>query len=734
MAVAKLSLNDALQEYFGFSAFKGNQEKIIKSLLAGKDTFVIMPTGGGKSLCYQLPAIMSEGVAIIISPLIALMKNQVDLVRNYSSNDSIAHFLNSSLSRTERNAVIKDIRSGKTKMLYVAPETLTKQDTVDLFKEVKISFIAVDEAHCISEWGHDFRPEYRRIHEIIEALEQKFPIIALTATATPKVQSDIVKTLVLNKPNIFISSFNRPNLYYEIRPKKSPQLAIKNMVQYIKQRPGKSGIVYVINRKTADEVSEVLRANGIKAAPYHAGLDGKVRSNTQDAFLMEEMDVIVATIAFGMGIDKPDIRFVIHYDIPKSIENYYQETGRSGRDGMEGDCVVYFSYKDIGKLEKLLRDKTVSERERNIQLINETVAYIESAECRRSFILHYFGEEFDAKTCNGMCDNCRNPKERVDVSEDTMLIVKSVKALKENHDLPYMVKFLMGKKAKELTDFKYDKHELFGKGADKDEHHWNSVIRNAMMLGLIDKDIEQYGKLKLNKKSAEYLKKPFEVKVAINHNFEDDGTDVVVEDGGGARAVLDPAMLDMLKDLRKQVGKANNLPPYVIFQDFSLEEMATKYPISQDELVNITGVSKGKAERYGKKFLDLIKKYVEDNDIDRPNDFVLKSVVGKGTDKIKIIHSIDKRISLDEVAKTLGMKRGDLINELETIVNSGTKLNIDYYLYDIMDEELVGYIFDYFREAQTDSLDAAYDEFKDDDVDIEQLQLVRVKFMSELAN
>lgn len=734
MAVAKLSLNDALQEYFGFNAFKGNQEKIIKSLMAGKDTFVIMPTGGGKSLCYQLPAIMSDGVAIIISPLIALMKNQVDLVRNYSSNDSIAHFLNSSLSRTERTAVIKDIRSGKTKMLYVAPETLTKQDTVDLFKEVKISFIAVDEAHCISEWGHDFRPEYRRIREIIEALDQKFPIIALTATATPKVQSDIVKTLILNKPNIFISSFNRPNLYYEIRPKKSPQLAIKNMVQYIKQRQGKSGIVYVINRKTADDISDVLRANGIKAAPYHAGLDGKVRTQTQDAFLMEEMDVIVATIAFGMGIDKPDIRFVIHYDIPKSIENYYQETGRSGRDGMEGDCVVYFSYKDIGKLEKLLRDKTVSERERNIQLINETVAYIESAECRRSFILHYFGEAFDAKTCNGMCDNCRNPKERLDVTNDTLLVVKSVKALKENHDLPYMVKFLIGKKAKELTDFKYDKHELFGLGSDKDEHYWNSVIRNAMMLGLIDKDIEQYGKLKLNKKSAEYLKKPFEVKVAINHNFEDDGTDVVVEDGGGARAVLDPAMLEMLKDLRKQVGKASNLPPYVIFQDFSLEEMATKYPITHDELVNITGVSKGKAERYGKKFLDLIKKYVEDNDIDRPDDFVLKSVVGKGTDKIKIIHSIDKRISIDEIAKTLGIKRGDLINELETIVNSGTKVNIDYYLNDIMDEELVGYIFDYFRTAPTDSLDAAYDEFKDDDVDIELLQLVRVKFMSELAN
>jgi len=662
MEIAEMKLEEALQEYFGFNKFKGNQEKIIRSVLQGRDTFVIMPTGGGKSLCYQLPAIMSEGVAIIISPLIALMKNQVDLVRNYSSNDNIAHFLNSSLNRTERNAVIKDIKGGKTKMLYVAPETLTKQETVDLFKEVKVSFLAIDEAHCISEWGHDFRPEYRRIREIIDAIDQKFPLIALTATATPKVQSDIVKTLDLRKPNIFISSFNRPNLYYEIRPKKSPQLAIKNMVQFIKQRQGKSGIIYVINRKTCDDLSQVLRANGIKAAAYHAGLDGKLRTQTQDAFLMEELDVIVATIAFGMGIDKPDIRFVIHYDIPKSLENYYQETGRGGRDGMDGECVVYFTYKDISKLEKLLRDKTVAERERNIQLINETVAYIESAECRRKFLLHYFGEPFASEDCGKMCDNCRHPKEKIDVTADTKLALESIKVTKENHDLPYMAKFLMGKKVKELTDFKYDKNPLFGKGAEKDEHHWNSVIRNAMMQGYLDKDIEEYGVLKITKAGHEYLKKPKPMKVSVNHNYEDDGTDVAVEDGSGSKAVLDPALLRMLTDLRKQVGKKNNLPPYVIFQDFSLEEMSTKYPITIDELTNITGVSKGKTDRYGKEFINLIKKYVDENEIDRPYDFLVKGVVNKSGDKVRIIQAIDKRIGVDEIAKMLGMKRGQLIN------------------------------------------------------------------------
>lgn len=734
MTIAEMSPQEALQEFFGFTKFKGTQEAIVKSVLAGKDTFVIMPTGGGKSLCYQLPAIMSEGVAIIISPLIALMKNQVDLVRNYSDKDSIAHFLNSSLNRTERNVVIKDIKEGKTKMLYVAPETLTKQDTVDLFKEVKVSFIAVDEAHCISEWGHDFRPEYRRIREIITALNQKFPIIALTATATPKVQSDIVKTLELKKPNIFISSFNRPNLYYEIRSKKTPQLAIKNMVQFIKQRPGKSGIIYVINRKTCDDLSEVLRANGIKAQPYHAGLEGKLRTQTQDAFLMEELDVIVATIAFGMGIDKPDIRFVIHYDIPKSLENYYQETGRAGRDGLDGECVVYFSYKDISKLEKLLRDKSVAERERNIQLINETVAYIESAECRRKFLLHYFGEEFNAKDCNCMCDNCKHPKEKLDVTEDTKLALTVIRAVKENHDLPYVTKLLIGKKGKEVTDFKYDKQPWFGNGSDKDEHHWNSVIRHAMMAGLLDKDIEQYGLLKITARGHEFLRKPRVMKVSINHNYEDDGSDVIVEDGSASRGVLDPQVLNMLKELRKQVGKQHNLPPYVIFQDSSLEEMATKYPISMDELCNISGVSKGKAERYGKKFIEAIKKYVEENDIERPTDFVVKGVVNKSGDKIRIIQAIDKKISIDEIAKMLGKKRPELIHELETIVNSGTKLNLDYYLETVLDEDLIEDIYEYYRTAPTDSLDAACEEFKNDDVDIENLQLMRIKFMSEMAN
>ncbi|NNC95019.1 MAG: DNA helicase RecQ [Chitinophagales bacterium] len=729
---ADINLKEALQEYFGFDSFKGRQEEIIESLLSGRDVFVIMPTGGGKSLCYQLPGIISEGTAIVISPLIALMKNQVDMVRQYSSNDSIAHFLNSSLNKSEKTKVKEDLVAGNTKLLYVAPETLTKQENIDFFKEIEISFVAVDEAHCISEWGHDFRPEYRRIREMIESIDNEIPIIALTATATPKVKSDIVKTLDLKDPNIFISSFNRENLYYEIRPKRSDAIAQKNLVQLIKKHSGKSGIIYVINRKTAQKLAEILQINGISAAPYHAGIDNKIRSQTQDDFLMEEIDVIVATIAFGMGIDKPDIRFIVHYDIPKSIENYYQETGRAGRDELEGRCIAYFSYKDIGKLEKLMRDKSVAEKERGNQLINETVAYIETAECRRKFILHYFGEEYKVKNC-GNCDNCLNPKERIDATQYLKTAIEAILELKENHDIKYIVAFLCGKKNKEITDFRHDQLSYFGKGSEKDELFWNSIIRQGMLNNIIRKDIEHYGLLKVTEKGSKFLQKPYKIEAAINHDYEEEGNDIVT--ASNSRAVLDPNLLKQLKSLRKAVATKHKLPPYVIFQDVSLEEMASHYPIKLEEFTNITGVSKGKAERYASEFSDLIKEYVDANGIDRPEDIVMKSLVKKSTNKVKIIKSIDQKISLDDIADELKISFEDFIVELETIVNSGTKVDIDYYLNDIMEPDLREEIYTYFKNADTDDLEKAMEEFEDEDeLYMEDFQLIRIKFMSEMAN
>jgi|LakMenE18May11ns_1017448.scaffolds.fasta_scaffold9922683_1 ATP-dependent DNA helicase RecQ len=731
MIETQLTLKESLQEYFGFDKFKGDQEAIINSLLQGKDTFVIMPTGGGKSLCYQLPALLSEGVAIVISPLIALMKNQVDLIRNYSSKDNLAHFLNSSLNKTQIKAVKADIVNGDTKLLYVAPETLTKQENIDFFKELKISFVAVDEAHCISEWGHDFRPEYRRIRDIIEAINDSIPIIALTATATPKVQSDILKTLDLQEPNIFISSFNRSNLYYEIRQKKSDSAAVKSIIAIIKQNTGKSGIVYVTNRKTAEDVAQQLVVNGIKAAPYHAGLDNKTRTNTQDRFLMQDMDVIVATIAFGMGIDKPDIRFVIHFDVPKSLENYYQETGRAGRDGLEGKCYTFFSHKDVTKIEKLMKDKTVAEKERSNQLIDETVAYCETSQCRRKYILHYFGEDL-IEECNKMCDNCSHPKAKSDVTAFTTSVLNIIKEVKENHVLSHIVNILKGKKSNDVIAFRHDKLEVFGMGKDKDDYFWSSIIRNAMIEGLLKKDIEQYGLLKITDKGKEFLQKPYEIAVAVDTDFDN-----LVEEREAipsARAITDPKLYKMLEDLRKQVAKASNLPPYVIFQDISLEEMAIRYPISEDEFCNVTGVSKGKYSRYGKKFSDLIKSYVETNEILRPEDIIIKSVVKKSNHKIKIIQCIDQRLPLEDISRNIGITRNEVIEEIDSIVHSGTKVNLDYYLNELLDEYLIQDIYEYFKNSPTDSLDEAFKEFKDDDISVEDIQLVRIKFVSEMGN
>lgn len=734
MVSTETNLQEALKTYFGFENFKDNQEQIVQSVLDGRDTFVIMPTGGGKSLCYQLPAILSEGTAIIISPLIALMKNQVDSIRSYSNNHEIANFLNSSLNKGQMAEVKEAITAGKTKMLFIAPETLTKDENIAFFKNSNISFVAVDEAHCISEWGHDFRPEYRRIKEMIYGIKKDIPVIALTATATPKVQSDIVKNLDMEEPNIFVSSFNRDNLYYEVRPKRSKDQTFKEIVQYIKGTNGKSGIIYVQARKTTEEIAKVLNVNGINAAAYHAGLDAKTRTKVQDGFLMEDVDVIVATIAFGMGIDKPDVRFVIHYDIPKSIENYYQETGRGGRDGLPGKCLAFYSYKDIHKLEKFLRDKPVAERELSAQLMEEIIAYAETSTCRRQFLLHYFGEHFEVSNCNELCDNCKHPKEFIQVKEEMLLALKAVHMLNENYTVKTLVDFVMGKGTKEMKDFKFDKKVLFGKGKEKDEVFWNSMFRQAILHDLLYKEIEQYGLLKLTDAGRAFMKKPTDIAIPLNRDFTDTTAEDVITAANAQGAALDGVLMDMLTDLRRREAKRLSIQPWIIFSEPALQDMATYYPLSMDDMTNISGVNAGKAAKYGKPFLTLIREYVEENDVERPSDFVMKQVADKSKNKVAIIQGIDRKLPMEDIARRANMSYEDFLEELNSIVDSGTKLNIGYYLEEEMDEDVVEEIFDYFHEAESPDVELAVKELAEDDIEREEIQLVRIKFISEVVN
>ena len=732
MSIDSAALHAKLKEFFGFDSFKADQERIIKHLVDKKNAFVLMPTGGGKSLCYQLPALVMEGTAIVISPLIALMKNQVDAIRGFvAGNDGIAHFLNSSLNKAQINEVRNDLLSGATKLLYVAPESLTKPENVAMLKEIKISFYAVDEAHCISEWGHDFRPEYRRIRNIIEEISVA-PIIALTATATPKVQSDIIKNLGMSDATVFKSSFNRPNLYYEIRDKSDPK---RDIIKYIKQNPGKSGIIYCLSRKKVEELAELLNINGIKAAPYHAGLDAKTRADNQDKFLMEEVNVIVATIAFGMGIDKPDVRFVIHYDIPKSLEGYYQETGRAGRDGKEGQCITFYSYKDIQKLEKFMQGKPIAEQEIGKQLLMETVAYAESNSCRRKLLLSYFGEEYTQENC-GACDNCLHPKKQFDGREEMSMVIELIESLPEHFKMEHLANILAGESNSIIKSYKHDKLELFGAGKDHSVRFWLAVIHQGMVLHFLYKDIESYGLMSATDLGRSFMNDPYELMLTEDREFaegeddDDDAASGAPRGGGGG----DETLLAMLKDLRRDVARKRQLQPWVIFGDPSLEDMSIMYPITLDELKNCQGVGDGKAKKFGKEFIELIAKYVEENDITRPDDFVMKSTVNKSVNKVYIIQSVDRKLPFEDIADAKGMDMEELLDEIEAIVYSGTTLNIDYYLEQTLDEDVIDEIYDYLHdEAESDDLAAIMEDLRDDYDELE-VRLVRIKFLCEVAN
>lgn len=723
-----LVLTNELKKHFGFDTFKGNQEAVIKNLLEGKDTFVLMPTGGGKSLCYQLPSLIMEGTAIVVSPLIALMKNQVDAMKVFSEEDGVAHFLNSSLSKIAIEEVKNDVLSGKTKLLYVAPESLTKEENISFLKSVKISFYAVDEAHCISEWGHDFRPEYRRIRPLISEIGDA-PVIALTATATPKVQHDIQKNLGMSDAVVFKSSFNRPNLYYEVRPK--TQNVDKEIIKYIKSQPGKSGIIYCLSRKKVEDLTETLRINGISALPYHAGMDSAVRTANQDSFLMEKVEVIVATIAFGMGIDKPDVRYVIHYDIPKSLEGYYQETGRSGRDGGEGQCITFYSYKDLQKLEKFMQGKPIAEQEIGKQLLIETAAYAESSVCRRKLLLHYFGEEYTQDNC-GSCDNCLNPKKQMEGQDLLCTVLDTIIAVKEKFKAEHIVDIIMGKETAEVLDYKHEDLDVFGTGQHEEPNVWHAVIRQAMIAGYIDKEIENYGVLKITKSGREFLEKPSSFRITKDNEFEEEEEEPTMRRGGGTCAA-DEVLFSMLKDLRKKLSKRLEVPPFVIFQDPSLEAMATTYPITMEELQNIPGVGAGKAKRYGEEFLQLIKTHVHENEIERPEDLRVRTVANKSKMKVFIIQAIDRKISLDDIAITKGLDFSELLDEIEAIIYSGTKINIDYFIEEVMEEDHIEEIFEYFKDSQTDNIHAAIKELGSDFTE-EEIRLVRIKFISEMGN